>query len=60
MFQERIIGANSYGWGGHFQTPWWAGFNDARGGLDYHNPRALLTSRYEYQQGYLTGTEECK
>ena len=53
---ERILPGRPYPCPAHYQTPWWAGFNDARNGLGYYNPRVLLTSRYEYQQGYLSGT----
>ena len=53
---ERFIIGDGYKLVSHFQEPWWAGFNEAQRNENYYNNYSTLTSKYEYQQGYLTGS----
>jgi hypothetical protein len=53
---ERIIQGDGYRVVSHFQTPWWSGFNDARDGKDYDNSFSTVTAKYEYQNGFETGS----
>jgi hypothetical protein len=51
---ERMLPAHGAAYS-HSQTPWWAGYDDARDGRPYDNWRSLHTNRYEYWLGYQAG-----
>jgi hypothetical protein len=55
-YKERVIGGSfTQGDRAHFQTAWWAGFNDARQGFDACDTFALKTTEHDYLNGYACG-----